>query len=218
MSEILKKQVAAKAISQIDFDDDMVIGVGSGSTVNCFIDELASVKHLLCGVVAASVESENRLKANNIPVLALTSVPHLDVYVDGADEINEQKIMIKGGGGALAREKVIASVAKEFICIVSEEKKVKRLGQFPIAVEVLPLARSYVARELLKLGGSPEYRQGFTTDNGNIILDVFDLPLSLPIELEEKINVITGVVENGLFAKRLADKVLMATQREVIAW
>ena len=215
MSDALKKQVAEKALSYIELDDDMVIGVGSGSTVNYFIDALATVKHKINGVVAASVASEQRLKEKGIPVIALTSVSHLDVYVDGADEINQQKIMIKGGGGALAREKVIATVAKKFICIVHEAKKVKRLGEFPIAVEVLPLARSYVARELLKLGGSPEYRQGFVTDNGNIILDVYELPLSHPIEIEEKIKLIPGVVENGLFAKRLADLVLVATKSGV---
>lgn len=216
MSDELKKQVAEKALSYIELDDDTVIGVGSGSTVNYFIDALAAVKHKINGVVAASVASEQRLKGKGIPVIALTSVSHLDVYVDGADEINHQKIMIKGGGGALTREKVIATVAKKFICIVHEAKRVKRLGEFPIAVEVLPLARSYVARELLKLGGSPEYRQGFVTDNGNIILDVDGLALSHPIEIEERIKLIPGVVENGLFAKRIADVVLVATKSGVI--
>ncbi len=216
MSDELKKRVAEEALSHIELDDDMTIGVGSGSTVNFFIDALAMVKHQINGVVAASIESEKRLKALGVPVIALTSVSHLDIYVDGADEINEQKIMIKGGGGALAREKVISSVAKKFICIVHEAKKVKRLGQFPIAVEVLPLARSYVARELLKLGGSPEYRPNFITDNGNIILDVYDLPLSLPIEMEEKIKLITGAVDNGLFAKRIADQVFISSKKGVV--
>ncbi len=214
MSDALKKAVAEKALEYVE--DDATIGVGSGSTVNFFIDALARIKHRINGVVAASVESEKRLKALYIPVISLTSASQLDVYIDGADEVNEQKVMIKGGGGALTREKIISCVAKQFICIVHEAKKVKRLGEFPIAVEVVPMARSYVARELVKLGGSPAYREGFTTDNGNIILDVYELSLTQPIEMEEKIKMITGVVESGLFAKRIADTVLMASSNGVI--
>lgn len=208
MSDELKKEVATKALEYIE--DDMVIGVGSGSTVNFFIEALATVKHRINGVVAASVESEKRLKSLFIPVLPLSSVPELDIYIDGADEINEQQVMIKGGGGALTREKIISCVAKKFVCIAHHQKQVARLGAFPIAVEVIPMARSYVARQLVKLGGSPEYREGYVTDNGNIILDVYDLPLSTPIAMEEQLKLITGVVESGLFAKRIADVVLIA--------
>ena len=209
MSDDLKSAVAKKALSFIE--DDMTIGVGSGSTVNCLIEALASIKHRVNGVVAASTESEARLKALGIPVISLTSTSQVDLYIDGADEINAQKVMIKGGGGALTREKIISCVAQKMICIIHQDKYVKRLGKFPIAVEVVPMARSYVARELVKLGGSPEYREGFITDNKNIILDVYGFNLSSPIALEEQLKLITGVVESGLFAKRTADMILCAT-------
>ncbi|HAU1294971.1 ribose-5-phosphate isomerase RpiA [Legionella sp. PATHC032] len=208
MSE-LKIKAAKAAIAYIE--DDMVIGVGTGSTVNFFIKELAAIKHKIEACVASSKATEALLREEGIPVIDLNSVQDLPIYVDGADEVNERGEMIKGGGGALTREKIVANVATQFICIVDESKTVKRLGEFPVAVEVIPMARSFVARQIVKLGGDPEYREGFITDNGNIILDVFNLNFSTPMALEDSINVIPGVVENGVFAKRLADKVLVAS-------
>ncbi|HAU1200894.1 TPA: ribose-5-phosphate isomerase RpiA [Legionella pneumophila] len=208
MSE-LKIKAAKAAIAYIE--DDMVIGVGTGSTVNFFIKELAAIKHKIEACVASSKATEALLRAEGIPVIDLNSVRDLPIYVDGADEVNERGEMIKGGGGALTREKIVANVATQFICIVDESKVVKRLGEFPVAVEVIPIARSFVARQIVKLGGDPEYREGFITDNGNIILDVFNLNFSTPMALEDSLNVIPGVVENGVFAKRLADKVLVAS-------
>ncbi|HBD7043545.1 TPA: ribose-5-phosphate isomerase RpiA [Legionella pneumophila] len=208
MSE-LKIKAAKAAIAYIE--DDMVIGVGTGSTVNFFIKELAAIKHKIEACVASSKATEGLLRAEGIPVIDLNSVQDLPIYVDGADEVNERGEMIKGGGGALTREKIVANVATQFICIVDESKVVKRLGEFPVAVEVIPMARSFVARQIVKLGGDPEYREGFITDNGNIILDVFNLNFSTPMALEDSLNVIPGVVENGVFAKRLADKVLVAS-------
>ncbi|HAT2138334.1 TPA: ribose-5-phosphate isomerase RpiA [Legionella pneumophila] len=208
MSE-LKIKAAKAAIAYIE--DDMVIGVGTGSTVNFFIKELAAIKHKIEACVASSKATEALLRAEGIPVIDLNSVQDLPIYVDGADEVNERGEMIKGGGGALTREKIVANVATQFICIVDESKVVKRLGEFPVAVEVIPIARSFVARQIVKLGGDPEYREGFITDNGNIILDVFNLNFSTPMALEDSLNVIPGVVENGVFAKRLADKVLVAS-------
>ncbi|SNV87009.1 ribose 5-phosphate isomerase A [Legionella pneumophila] len=208
MSE-LKIKAAKAAIAYIE--DDMVIGVGTGSTVNFFIKELAAIKHKIEACVASSKATETLLRAEGIPVIDLNSVQDLPIYVDGADEVNERGEMIKGGGGALTREKIVANVATQFICIVDESKVVKRLGEFPVAVEVIPMARSFVARQIVKLGGDPEYREGFVTDNGNIILDVFNLNFSTPMALEDSLNVIPGVVENGVFAKRLADKVLVAS-------
>ncbi|HEA4185783.1 TPA: ribose-5-phosphate isomerase RpiA [Legionella pneumophila] len=208
MSE-LKIKAAKAAIAYIE--DDMVIGVGTGSTVNFFIKELAAIKHKIEACVASSKATEALLRAEGIPVIDLNSVQDLPIYVDGADEVNERGEMIKGGGGALTREKIVANVATQFICIVDESKVVKRLGEFPVAVEVIPMARSFVARQIVKLGGDPDYREGFVTDNGNIILDVFNLSFSTPMALEDSLNVIPGVVENGVFAKRLADKVLVAS-------
>ena len=206
------KQQAAKAA--LDYlDDAAIIGVGTGSTVNYFIDQLATMQHRFDACVASSKATEARLQAAGITVVDLNAVNDLPIYVDGADEVNSQHQMIKGGGGALTREKIIASVARHFICIVDESKVVKRLAAFPIAVEVIPMARSFVARELVKLGGDPEYRHGFMTDNGNLILDVYNLEITTPIALEETLNLIPGVVENGLFAKRLADKVLVAGEQ-----
>ncbi|TIE09597.1 ribose 5-phosphate isomerase A [Legionella pneumophila] len=212
MSE-LKIKAAKAAIAYIE--DDMVIGVGTGSTVNFFIKELAASKHKIEACVASSKATEALLRAEGIPVIDLNSVQDLPIYVDGADEVNERGEMIKGGGGALTREKIVANVATQFICIVDESKVVKRLGEFPVAVEVVPMARSFVARQIVKLGGDPEYREGFVTDNGNIILDVFNLNFSTPMALEDSLNVIPGVVENGVFAKRLADKVLVASANGV---
>lgn len=210
---ILKANAAKAALAYIE--DDMVIGVGTGSTVNYFIDELATIKHRIDACVASSKVTEARLHAAGIPVIDLNATSDLPVYIDGADEVNERYEMIKGGGGALTREKIVASVARQFICIVDESKVVKRLGVFPLAVEVLPIARSFVAREIVKLGGDPEYREGFITDNGNIILDVFNLEILAAVSLEEELKLIPGVVESGLFAKRLADKVLVGTEKGV---
>lgn len=208
-AEALKEAAAKAALSYIE--DDMVVGVGTGSTTNYFIDGLAGYKHIIQGAIASSEATAQLLKALSIPILDLNAISEIDIYVDGADEVNADKLMIKGGGGAATREKLVSCVAKKFICIVHQDKKVNVLGAFPIAVEVLPMARSLAARHLVKLGGSPEYRVGVTTDNGNILLDVFGLDLSKPIALEEQINNIPGVVGHGLFAKRRADDVLVAT-------
>ncbi|OGT34078.1 MAG: ribose 5-phosphate isomerase A [Gammaproteobacteria bacterium RIFCSPHIGHO2_02_FULL_39_13] len=204
----LKKQVANAALKLIA--SDIIVGVGSGSTVHYFIDALASIKNKIKGTVASSIETENRLKAHGIPVYDLNAVDSVPIYVDGADEFNEFKYLIKGGGGALTREKIIATAAKQFICIVDQSKAVKVLGKFPVPVEVISMARGLVARTILKMGGLPEYRAGFITDNGNIILDVYNLNLEKPIQAEEMLNNITGVVCNGIFAKRPADKILVA--------
>jgi ribose 5-phosphate isomerase A len=212
MSE-LKIQAARAALSFLD--DDMVIGVGTGSTVNFFIQELATMKHRIDACVASSKATEALLRAVNIPVIDLNSVADLALYIDGADEVTAHGEMIKGGGGALTREKIIANVAKQFICIVDESKVVYSLGAFPIAVEVVPMARSLVARRLVILGGDPEYRDGFITDNGNIILDVYNLPMNNLIAIEDQINIIPGVVDNGLFAHRTADKIIMATPQGI---
>jgi ribose 5-phosphate isomerase A len=212
MSE-LKREAAKAALAYVD--DNMIVGVGTGSTVNYFIDELATIKHRIDACVASSKATEARLRVLGIPVIDLNVAGELPLYIDSADEVNHRHEMIKGGGGALTREKIIATVAKQFICIVDESKVVKHLGEFPLAVEVLPLARSYVARELVKLNGDPAYREGFVTDNGNIILDVYNLEITSAISLEERIKIIPGVVDSGLFAKRLADKILVASRRGV---
>jgi ribose 5-phosphate isomerase A len=207
MSE-LKIKAAKAALAYVE--DDMVVGVGTGSTVNFFIKELATIKHKIDACVASSKATEALLRAEGIPILDLNSVSDLPIYIDGADEVTSRGAMIKGGGGALTREKIVANVAHQFICIVDESKLVTHLGAFPVAVEVIPMARSFVARQLVKLGGDPEYREGFITDNGNIILDVFNLEMTSSIALEDSINLIPGVVENGVFAHRLADKILAA--------
>lgn len=204
----LKAKAAIAALAYLD--DATIIGVGTGSTVNYFIEELSAIKHRIEACVASSNATEARLRALNIPVIDLNVAGDLPIYIDGADEVNARGEMIKGGGGALTREKIVASVARQFICIVDETKLVQQLGGFPVAVEVLPIARSFVARELVKLGGDPQYRTGFVTDNGNIILDVFNFNIDSLVALENAINIIPGVVENGLFGKRLADKVLVA--------
>ena len=213
MSE-LKEKVALAAVKYIE--DNMIVGVGTGSTVNYFIKELARIKHRIDACVASSKATELLLRELKIPVVELNVVNDLAIYIDGADEVNKWHQMIKGGGGALTREKIIASAAKKFICIVDESKVVNHLGSFPVAVEVLPMARSFVARELVKLKGDPVYREGFVTDNGNIILDVFNLDITEPKILESNINLIPGVVENGLFGTRLADLVLVANENEVL--
>jgi len=198
------------AIAALEYVEEYsVIGVGTGSTVNYFIDELAKIKHKIEGAVASSVATETRLRENNIPIINLNSVIEIPVYVDGADEVTRHKHMIKGGGGALTREKIVAAVSKRFVCIVDESKLVDVLGKFPLPVEVIPMAQSYVARQFVKLGGQPVLRDGFTTDNGNIILDVHNLEILNPVELEGNLNHISGVVTNGLFSRRGADIVLI---------
>ncbi|MDP3560649.1 MAG: ribose-5-phosphate isomerase RpiA [Legionellaceae bacterium] len=204
----LKMRSAEAALKYID--GHAIVGIGTGSTVNYFINALKTMQHKIDACVASSKETERRLLAEGFTVFDLNSVDELPIYVDGADEVDAHRAMIKGGGGALTREKIIACVSKQFICIVDETKLVQRLGVFPIAVEVLPIARSFVARELVQLGGDPVYRQGFVTDNGNIILDVFNLELHQLVNLEDSINTIPGVVENGIFAKRLADTVIIS--------
>jgi ribose 5-phosphate isomerase A len=203
----LKQQVAAAAVTYVK---EGIIGVGTGSTANMFIEELAKVKHKIEGAVASSEATAQRLRGHGIQVFDLNAVDSLDIYVDGADEITEHLHMLKGGGGALTREKIVAAVAKTFICICDETKYVPVLGKFPLPVEVLPMAKSYVARELVKLGGQPKLRD-FTTDNGNVILDVWNLKIDDPVAMEAKINQIVGVVTNGLFAARPANVLLLAT-------
>ena len=202
-----KRAVAQAAIQYVPAG--CVVGVGTGSTANYFIDELAKIKHKIEGAVASSEATTQRLNGHGIEVIDLNSIDVLPIYVDGTDEITEHLAMIKGGGGALTREKIVAAVAKKFICIADQSKLVKVLGKFPLPVEVIPMARSYVAREITRLGGQPVLRQGFTTDNGNIILDVHGLQILNPVELETTLNHITGVVTNGLFAKRGADVLLL---------
>ncbi|MGZ8199107.1 MAG: ribose-5-phosphate isomerase RpiA, partial [Burkholderiales bacterium] len=187
----------------------------TGSTVNCFIAELGKMKHKFDAAAASSEATAQRLKALGIEVVDLNTVFELDVYIDGADEITRELAMIKGGGGALTREKIVAAVAKTFVCIADESKLVDVLGRFPLPVEVIPMARSYVARELVKLGGQPEWRQDLVTDNGNVVLDVYNLDIANPLELETTINQITGVVTNGLFARRGADVLLLASAQGV---
>lgn len=208
-----KKAAAEAALSFVE--PGMIVGIGTGSTANYFIDALAQRKEEIAGAVASSEASAKRLRKHGIEVLELNDVNELPIYVDGADEVTRHREMIKGGGGALTREKIVAAVAQQFICIVDESKLVPRLGAFPLPVEVIPMARSYVARRLAALGGRPEYRQGFVTDNGNVILDVKGIDIMRPLELETKINNIVGVVTNGLFANRPADVVLCATPRGV---
>lgn len=192
-----------------------VLGVGTGSTANCFIDALAAMKGRFRGAVASSEATAARLKGHGIPVLDLNDVSTMPVYVDGADEVTPKLHMIKGGGGALTREKIVAAVAETFICIADGSKLVQALGKFPLPVEVIPMARAQVARELAKLGGTPKLREGFLTDNGNIILDVHGLSIADPVDLESRINQIVGVVTNGLFARRGADILLLGTPEGV---
>jgi ribose 5-phosphate isomerase A len=205
----MKHAVAKAALKYVE--DDMILGVGTGSTVAYFIEELKSVKGRIEGVVASSDDTAQKIKALGIPLIDLNSVHHLPLYIDGADEVGPYKSLIKGGGGALTREKIIASAAEKFICIIDESKRVDLLGTFPVPIEVIPMSRSYVARHLVALGGEPVYREGFVTDNGNVILDVYNLKILDPIEVEKKINHITGVVDNGIFALRTPDLVLVGT-------
>ena len=209
-----KKAVARAAMDHVV--EDAYVGVGTGSTANFFIEMLAEIKGRIEGAVASSDETEKRLKEHGIPVVPLNSVNELPVYVDGADECTKFLHLIKGGGGALTREKIVAAVADKFVCIVDDTKIVKTLGTFPLPVEVIPMARSYVAREIIKMGGKPEFREGFTTDNGNVILDIHNLVILNPVEIEKRLNSIVGVVTNGLFARRPADVALVATDDGVI--
>ena len=214
MTQDEMKQAVAKAA--IDYvPAGTIVGVGTGSTANYFIDELAKIKGRIEGTVASSEASAERLRGHGIPVLDLNTVDKLEVYVDGADESTRHLHLTKGGGGALTREKIVAAVADKFVCIADETKLVDRLGRFPLPVEVIPMARSYVAREIVKLGGEPVLREGFVTDNGNVILDIHGLDILDPISLEETLNNIVGVVTNGLFARRPADVLLLGTRNGV---
>ena len=210
----LKRDVARAAVDYIIpmLEPHTIVGVGTGSTANFFIDFLAEQKGLFDGAVASSEASAERLKSHGIPVYDLNAVDSIRVYVDGADETNPLLELIKGGGAALTREKIVAACSDEFVCIADGSKWVEVLGNFPLPVEVIPMARSYVARELVKLGGDPVYREGVTTDNGNVILDVHNMQIAKPIALEAAINNITGVVTNGLFAARPADVLLLGTE------
>ena len=209
----LKQAVARDAIAHVV--EGEWIGVGSGSTANFFIDELAKIKGRIKGAVAASVKTAERLKSHGIPVEELNNTGSLSVYIDGADEVTEHGAMIKGGGGALTREKIVAAASRKFVCIVDGSKLVDVLGRFPLPIEVIPMARSYVARELVRMGGQPELRQGFTTDNGNVILDVRNLRILDPVKLETELNQLAGVVTVGLFARRGADTILIGGENGV---
>ncbi len=209
----MKQAVAKAAIEYVV--PGTIIGVGTGSTANYFIDELAKIKGQIEGTVASSVATAERLKGHGIPVLDLNSVDSLSVYIDGADESTRHLHLIKGGGGALTREKIVAAVADKFVCIADETKLVDYLGRFPLPIEVIPMARSYVAREIVKLGGEPVLREGFTTDNGNVILDVHNWEIMEPVKLEQQLNNIVGVVTNGIFAMRPADILLLGTREGV---
>ena len=214
LSQSDKKQAVAKrAVEYIE--DDSYIGVGTGSTADYFIQELGKMKHHIQGAVASSENTLKQLKALGIPIVPLDSVVELDLYIDGADEATRHRQLIKGGGGALTREKIVASASKKFICLIDDSKLVEKLGLFPLAVEVIPMARSMVAREIVKLGGSPSWRQGFVTDNHNYILDVQNLNILEPVVLESKLNQISGVVSNGIFAARPADQLLIGTDQGV---
>lgn len=204
-----KRQVAQAALEYVV--RDTIIGIGTGSTANYFIDALASIKHTIEGTVASSNATAQRLKTHGIPVLELNSVDEISVYIDGADEATKHLHLIKGGGGALTREKIVAAVSKRFVCIADDTKLVDVLGKFPLPIEVIPMARSYVARQLVKMGGKPVWREGFTTDNGNVILDVHNLQIVDPVKLESELNQIVGVVTNGLFARRSADILLLGS-------
>lgn len=213
----LKQAVAQAAVDHIapHLNRESIVGVGTGSTANCFIDALAKIKHTFDAAVASSEATARRLKSHGINVLELNAVPHMRFYVDGADETDVHLNLIKGGGGALTREKIVAAVAETFVCIADASKLVDVLGDFPLPVEVIPMARSYVARKLVGLGAEPIWRQDFVTDNGNLILDLHGLSIVDPKALERDINQITGVVTNGLFAQRPADLLLLGTSEGV---
>ena len=215
----LKQAVAQAAVDYTlsRIEDDSIVGIGTGSTANCFIDLIAQHKHRFQGTVASSEASAEKLRGHGIEVFELNAVQEVTIYIDGADEANPRLELIKGGGAALTREKIVTAVGKEFVCIADESKWVDYLGTFPLPVEVIPMARSHVARELVKLGGDPVWRENVVTDNGNLILDVHHLyPMGSACEMEEKINQITGVVTNGLFAIKPADILFLATQQGIV--
>lgn len=213
----LKDAVAAAAIDEVRprLERDTILGIGTGSTANRFIDRLAALRHDFRGAVASSEASAERLRGHGIEVFELNEAGTVPFYIDGADEVNAHLHMIKGGGAALTREKVVAACAERFICIADASKRVERLGAFPLPVEVIPMARSYVARELVKLGADPVYRQGVVTDNGNQIIDCFEFMIDDPVAMEARLNAIVGVVTNGLFAARGADVLLLGTEQGV---
>ena len=210
----LKQAVAQAAVDYVlkKIDTDSIVGIGTGSTANCFIDLIAKHKHLFLATVASSEGSAERLRSHGITVYELNAVSEVTIYVDGADEANTHLELIKGGGAALTREKIVTAVANEFVCIADESKLIHVLGKFPLPVEVVPMSRSYVAREIVKLGGQPVYREGFVTDNSNVILDVHGWDIMEPISLEKTLNNIVGVVTNGLFAMRPADVLLLGSE------
>ena len=215
----LKQAVAQAAVDYTltRIEDDSIVGIGTGSTANCFIDLIAEHKHLFQGTIASSEGSAERLRSHGIEVFELNTVSQVSIYIDGADEANDRLELIKGGGAALTREKIVTAVADEFVCIADESKWVDYLGTFPLPVEVIPMARSHVARELVKLGGDPVWRDSVVTDNGNLILDVHGLyPMGSACALEEQVNQITGVVTNGLFAIKPADILFLATQQGIV--
>lgn len=212
-SEAMKKRAAEAALEYIE--DNTVVGVGTGSTVNYFIEALSRIKHRIDGAVSSSEATTQRLKAQGIPVFDLNAVGPLPLYVDGADEVNAQLQSIKGGGGALTREKIVAAASELFVCIADQSKRVEVLGAFPLPVEVIPMARSHVGRELVKHGGQPVLRERFVTDNGNLILDVYNLSILEPAKLETQLNNIVGIVTVGLFALRPADVLLLGTANGV---
>jgi ribose 5-phosphate isomerase A len=209
-----KRLVAREALRYVV--EDAWLGVGSGSTANMFIDALAQSRLRIKGAVASSEKTAERLRSHRIDVEELNNVGDIPVYVDGADEVTQSGALIKGGGGALTREKIVAAVARRFVCIADASKKVDVLGRFPVPVEVVPMARSYVARELVRLGGQPAWRMGFTTDNGNVILDVSDLAITDPVSMEDRINAVAGVVTVGIFARRGADVILLGADDGVL--
>lgn len=213
-AEQKKQAVARAAIEYVEYDD--IIGVGTGSTVDYFIEYLKPLKNKISGTVASSISTKEKLEANGIRVLDLNEVSNIPIYIDGADEVNPNLQLIKGGGGALTREKIIAGASHKFLCIVDESKVVDVLGKFPLPIEVLPMARSFVAREIIKIKGMPIWREELITDNGNIILDINHLDIIEPIKLEKELNQIPGVVTVGLFAARGADKVLVSNDNDVI--
>ena len=213
LAEDEKKKAAVEAITYIKHDS--IVGIGTGSTVNYFVKELGKIKDKIDCAVASSVATTELLHDEGIRVIELNSSGDLDIYIDGADEADNRKHLIKGGGGALTREKIIANSSRTFICIVDETKMVQTLGSFPVAVEVIPMARSFVARQIVKLGGSPEWREGFRTDNDNWILDVYNLDLLNSIEMERKLNDIPGVVTNGIFAQRPPDKIIVGRKKGI---
>ncbi|MFC1602110.1 ribose-5-phosphate isomerase RpiA [Pseudomonadota bacterium] len=216
MSQDELKRLAAKAALEY-VEEGSIVGVGTGSTVNHFIDQLAEIKHLIDGAVSSSEASTERMKAHGIQVYDLNASGQLDLYVDGADESTKHLHLIKGGGGALTREKIVAAASKKFVCIADDSKLVDRLGKFPLPIEVIPMARSYVARELVKLGGTPMWRENFITDNSNLILDIHNLDIMDPVEMEKELNNIAGIVTVGLFAVRPADVLILGTNEGIKA-